>query len=196
MDPAATIAAMDLRSVIRDQGRIRGDLLMVDTFLNHRVDTAVMGGVGEELATRLASFAPDVILTAEASGIPPAMATAAHMRLPFVYAKKFVGDPRPNSIGQTVSSPTKGFEYRVEVAGHILDPGLRIAVVDDFLARGRTAQALGEIAEEAGGQVVATAFVIEKVSFGGHDLLARHGWPIFSLVRIGSLENDTIDFVD
>jgi xanthine phosphoribosyltransferase len=84
----------------------------------------------------------------------------------------------------------------VEVARHLLDPGRRVAVVDDFLARGRTAEALGEIVEDAQGKVVAAAFVIEKISFGGRDLLATHGWPIFSLVRIGSLDNDTIDFVD
>jgi xanthine phosphoribosyltransferase len=118
------------------------------------------------------------------------------MRLPFIYAKKFVGDPRPNSYGRTVSSPTKGMEYRVEVAEHLLDTGRRVAVVDDFLARGRTAEALGEIVEDAGGVVVAAGFVIEKVSFGGRDLLARHGWPILSIVRIGSLDDNSIEFVD
>lgn len=187
---------MNLPDVIREQGRIRGDLLMVDTFLNHRVDTAVMRGIGESLAAHLQPHRPDVILTAEASGIPPAMAASSHLQLPFIYAKKFVGDPRPNSFGRTVSSPTKGMEYRVEVAKHLLDPGLRVAVVDDFLARGRTAQALGEIVEDAGCEVVAAGFVIEKISFGGRDLLAKHGWPIFALVRIGSLDNDTIDFVN
>jgi adenine/guanine phosphoribosyltransferase-like PRPP-binding protein len=69
-------------------------------------------------------------------------------------------------------------------------------VVDDFLARGRTAEALGEIVEDAGGVVVAAGFVIEKVSFGGRDLLARHGWPILSIVRIGSLDDNSIEFVD
>ena len=187
---------MDLRAVIRDQGHIKGDLLMVDTFLNHKVDTTVMSGIGAALATHLIPHRPDLVLTAEASGIPPAMAAAYQMRLPFIYAKKFVGDPRPNSYGRTVSSPTKGMEYRVEVADHLLDTGVRVAVVDDFLARGRTAEALGEIVEDAGGVVVAAGFVIEKVSFGGRDLLARHGWPILSIVRIGSLDDDTIEFVD
>ncbi len=187
---------MDLRAVIIEQGRIKGDLLMVDTFLNHKVDTSVMDGIGSDLAASLAPHSPDLVLTAEASGIPPAQAAATHMGLPFIYAKKFVGDPRPNSFGRTVSSPTKGMEYRVEVANHLLGPGVRVAVVDDFLARGRTAEALGEIVEDAGGVVVAAGFVIEKESFGGRELLSRHGWPIVSLVTIGSLDNDTIEFVD
>jgi len=185
---------MNLQQVIRDQGRIKGDLLMVDTFLNHRVDTAIMNGVGEALAEQLASYAPEVILTAEASGIPPAMATASQMRLPFIYAKKFVGEPRTNSYGRAVSSPTKGIEYRVEVAQHILGPDVRVAVVDDFLARGRTAEALGEIVEDAGSTVVAAAFVIEKTSMGGRDLLTLHEWPILSLVRIGSLSDGIVTF--
>jgi xanthine phosphoribosyltransferase len=187
---------MNLRTVIEEQGRIKGDLLMVDTFLNHKVDTSVMTGIGAALAAHLIPHQPDLILTAEASGIPPAMAAATQMRLPFIYAKKFVGDPRPNSFGRNVTSPTKGMEYRVEVAEHLLQRGVRAAVVDDFLARGRTAEVLGEIVEDAGGVVVAAGFVIEKVSFGGRDLLAKHGWPILSLVRIGSLDDDTIEFVD
>ncbi len=169
---------------------------MVDTFLNHRVDTTVMQGVGASLAELLTGYAPDVILTAEASGIPPAMAAASQMHLPFIYAKKFVGAHRPGSYGRAVSSPTKEIEYRVEVARHILGPDAKVAVIDDFLARGRTAEALGEIVEEAGSTVVAAAFVIEKVSMGGRDLLSAHDWPIHSLVRVGSLADGNITFED
>lgn len=167
---------------------------MVDTFLNHRVDTGIMGEVGALLSEQLESYSPEVILTAEASGIPPAMAAATQMGLPFIYAKKFVGEHRPGSYGRAVSSPTKGIEYRVEVAQHILGSGARVAVVDDFLARGRTAEVLGEIVGDAGSTVVAAAFVIEKTSMGGRDLLARHDWPILSLVRIGSLSDGKVTF--
>lgn len=167
---------------------------MVDGFLNHRVDTGVMEGIGEQLAALLEPFEPSMILTAEASGIPPAMAAATRMGLPFVYAKKFVGVGHDSSYGRDVSSPTKGTEYRVEVRRHVLPPGSRVAVVDDFLARGRTAEALGEIVADSGGTVAASAFVIEKSSLGGRRLLESHGWTVLSLVRIGSLERGSITF--
>lgn len=181
-------AAVDLRTAIAELGSVEGDLLRVDTFLNHRVDPTIMKQVGAELSHLLASHAPDLLLTAEASGIPPAMAAAAELCLPVVYAKKYVGPGDRYSFSRVVSSPTKGIEYRVEVARRVLQPGWRVAVIDDFLAGGRTAEALGEIAEEAGCQTIGLAFVIEKAFSGGRHRLEAHGWPVWSLVTIEALE--------
>jgi xanthine phosphoribosyltransferase len=184
-------AAVDLRTAMQTRARIEGDLVMVDEFLNHRVDTALMRTVGTEIAEALRAGAPDTILTAEASGIPPALACASELDVPMVYAKKFLGTGDRYSFSREVVSPTKGAEYRVEVSRRVLEPGTRIAIVDDFLSGGRTAEALGEIAEEAGCEVVGFGFVVEKAYEAGRSRLEAHGWPVTSLVTVKGIENGT-----
>jgi xanthine phosphoribosyltransferase len=176
-----------LRRFVAETGRIEGDLIKVDDFLNHRVDPALMAAIGRDLAARFPL--PDVVLTAEASGIAPALQTAIACGSPMIFAKKY---PRARSnrpaFVREVGSPTKGAEYRVEVARRVLPPGLNVLIVDDFLAGGRTAEALGEIVEESGGSVIGFGFVIEKGFVGGRAALERRGWRVESLLRIRSLE--------
>ena len=187
---------VNLREAIEEYGEVNGDLLMVDRFLNHRVDPEVMTAVGLEIAAWLTGRNVDLLLTAEASGIPPALAASREMGVPMVYAKKYLGPGERYTFSREVSSPTKGTEYRVEVARRVLESGLRVAIVDDFLAGGRTATSLGEIAEEAGCEVVGAVFVIEKTFAGGRELLESHGWVVHSLVGIASLEGGGVRIAD
>lgn len=183
-----------LRHAILTRGRVEGTLLKVDDFLNHRVDPEIMSGIGSAFAARFPL--PDLILTAEASGIPPAMAAASVTGVPFVYAKKFLGPGDRHAFGRDVVSPTRGIEYRVEVGRRVLGAGLRILVVDDFLSGGRTAEALGEIAEEAACEVVGLGFVVEKSFAGGRERLEAHGWRVDALTRVGSLAGGMIQLLD
>jgi xanthine phosphoribosyltransferase len=118
------------------------------------------------------------------------------MEIPIVYAKKYLGPGGRYTFSREVASPTKGTEYRVEVARHVLPPGLRVAIVDDFLAGGRTAEALGEIAEEAGCTVLGATFVIEKTFTEGRERLEAHGWTVWSLVQVESLEDGEVRLAD
>lgn len=183
---------MDLRETVASRARIDGELVMVDEFLNHRVDSSVMQQVGVDLAARFGGFELDLVLTAEASGIPPAITCAAELDLPMVYAKKYLGVGNRYVFAREVASPTKGVEYRVEVARRVLPPGLRVLVVDDFLSGGRTAEALGEITLEAGCELAAFGFVIEKTWMKGRHRLEQHGWHVESLVTITSIDGGTI----
>jgi xanthine phosphoribosyltransferase len=183
---------VDLATAVKERARIEGNLVLVDEFLNHRVDPRVMASVGEALAASFAAIAPDLILTAEASGIPPALACSTAMDIPMVYAKKYLGTGDRYSFAREVTSPTKGVEYRVEVARRVLPPGLRVVIVDDFLARGRTAEALGEIATEAGCDLLGFGFAIEKCWQGGRGRLEAHGWEVHSVVAIESIEGSAI----
>ncbi|NND04069.1 MAG: xanthine phosphoribosyltransferase [Acidimicrobiia bacterium] len=185
---------MDFQSVVANRARIEGQLVMVDEFLNHKVDPDVMRGVGSALADFVKPWNVDLILTAEASGIPPALACGLHADLPVVYAKKYVGPGQRYTFGREVASPTKGTEYRVEVSRRVLEPGLRIAIVDDFLSGGRTAEALGEIAVEAGCQPIGFAFAIEKSFTPGRKRLEAHGWTVKSLVKVESIEDGVVTF--
>lgn len=186
-----TIVPVLLRQAIETRSRVEGDLLKVDDFLNHRVDIDILPEIGEEIAARFAGSRPDVVLTAEASGIPPGIMAAQALGVPLIYAKKYVGVGERYTFAREVSSPTKGTEYRVEVARRVLEPGQRVAIVDDFLAGGRTAEALGQIVEEAGGKVLGFVFVIEKTFTDGRARLESHGWEVDALVQIRSLENGT-----
>ena len=128
--------------------------------------------------------------------MPPSLACAMELDLPMVYAKKYLGPGDRYSFFREVTSPTKGTEYRVEIARRVLPPGQRVAIIDDFLAGGRTAEALGEIVEEAGSEVAGFAFVIEKAFAGGRDRLEGHGWSVHSLLRIASLEGGAPRLLD
>ena len=109
-----------------------------------------------------------------------------------VYAKKYLGTGSRYSYAREVTSPTKGVEYRVEVARRMLNPGQRVGIIDDFLSGGRTAESLGEIVEEAGGDVAGYCFVIEKAFMNGRARLERHGWNVDSLVCVASVDGGSI----
>ena len=116
---------MNIPAIVAELGRVYGDLVLVDDFLNHRVDPIIIDEIGRQIAERFADLAPDLIVTAEASGIPPAMATARYLQIPVVSDKKYVGFVDRYTFARDVVSPTKGTEYRVEVARRDIEPGGR-----------------------------------------------------------------------
>ena len=192
----ATIRSVDLHTAVTERARIEGNLVLVDEFLNHRVEPAVISSVGKSLAVAFREMNPELILTAEASGIPPAMACSHELNIPMVYAKKYLGTGDRYSFAREVTSPTKGVEYRVEVARRVLPAGLRLIIIDDFLARGRTAEALGEIASEAGCELLGFGFAIEKSWQGGRERLERHGWAVHSVVELEAIEGTSVIIKD
>ncbi len=188
MTERSTPGAAALEAAVRSRGRIEGTLVKVDDFLNHRVDPALLELIGADIAQRWSGRGVELVITAEASGIPPALTAARHLGVDLIYAKKYPRSTveRPAFVRE-VASPTKGAEYRVEIATRLLAPGIRALIVDDFLSGGRTAEALGEIVEEAAGTVVGLAFVIEKSFMTGRQRLTRRGWEVDSLLVVDSL---------
>jgi len=177
-----------LRERILAEGRVSGDLVLVDGFLNHRIDTALMAEIGRWLAAAVGDDAPDVVVTSEASGIAPAYAVAAALGSPLVFAKKR-HDPAPGLLGRQVESPTKGDRPWLQIEPRVLD-GLRTAVVvDDFLAGGRTALALGEMLEEAGVRVLAFAFAVERAWAGGRERLEAGGHRVVAAAAVLAVED-------
>ncbi len=184
-------ALEELQRRILEAGRVESQLVIVDSFLNHRTDPALLSRVGEWLAQRFGDF--DLVITAEASGIPAAFGTAKAAGVDFIYAKKQSRrlDPELHIIRQ-VSSPTKGGKTWITIRRGLLGEGRNIVVIDDFLSRGRTAEALGSMIEEAGNRVVGFGFVIEKTFTGGRALLEKHGWRVEAAAIIESIENQQI----
>lgn len=167
-------------------------ILKIDHFLNHRVEPAFMAAMGQAMADRIRPFAPDLLLTAEASGIAPALATAFALGTPLVYAKKYAPVVEPPALSRVIPSPTKGGETRLVVAARYLQRGMRVALIDDFLANGRTALALAEIVDEAGTQLVVAGFFVEKLFQHGRALLAPRGIPVVALAQVERLEGGRV----
>ena len=183
-----TAPYLPLAERIQREATVQDDrILKIDHFLNHRIEPAFMTALGRALAERIAPFAPDLVLTAEASGIAPALVTALALDVPLVYAKKYAPVVEPPALSRIVPSPTKGGEMRLVVAARYLAPGARVALVDDFLANGKTALALSEIVAEAGATTVVAGFFVEKLFQHGRGPLVDLGIPIATLAQVERL---------
>ena len=187
---------IELIERIRRDGRNLGKgILKVDGFINHQVDPMLMDACGRELAQRFAGVHATKVLTAEISGIAPALTTALHLGLPVVYARKTKPITMPDQVFLTTApSHTKGRMVELIVSPEYLAGGERILIIDDFLASGATIWGLVRLAQTAGATIVGIGALIEKVFEGGRDLLKPLGVPIESLAVIHSLSGDEITF--
>jgi xanthine phosphoribosyltransferase len=183
---------------IRQQGKVlRNGILKVDGFINHQVDPLLMDVCGRELARRFAHIGATKILTAEISGIAPAVMTALHLGIPVVYARKTKPVTMPDTVLLTVApSHTKGVMTELIVSPEYLGNGERVLIIDDFLASGATIFGLVRLAQAAGATIVGIGTLIEKSFEGGRALLAPLGVPIESLAIIQSMEDGQILFVE
>ncbi len=188
----------DLIERIRRDGKNLGNgILKVDGFINHQVDPALMDACGRELARRFAGVGATKVLTAEISGIAPALTTARHLGLPVVYARKSKPVTMPDQVFLTMApSHTKGSMVELIVSPEYLAGGERILIIDDFLASGATIRGLVRLAEAAGAEIVGIGTLIEKVFEGGRRLLEPLGVPIESLAVITAMQGDQITFLD
>jgi len=187
-----------LKARILKEGRNLGNgILKVDGFINHQVDPALMESCGKELARRFQDIKATKVLTAEISGIAPALMTAFHLRVPVVYARKSKPITMPDQVFLTLSpSHTKGRMVELIVSPEYLSRGERVLIIDDFLASGATILGLVRLATTAGAEVVGIGAVIEKTFEGGRAALEHLGVPIEALARIRSMEGERIVFVE
>ncbi len=181
-----------LKRRILEEGKNLGDgILKIDSVVNHQVDAALMLEAGREFARRFAKAHPTRVLTAEVSGIIPAMATAYALGVPLVYARKH----KPITMQEPVfvefaPSHTKGSEVSLMVSPEFLGAGDRVLIIDDFLATGKTIMAMVRIVQHAGAEVVGIGALVEKSFEGGRALLATLKVPIESLVIIDEMRDD------
>lgn len=179
---------------IRREGQnLGGGILKVDSFLNHQVDSGLMALMGREFARRFGYLRPTKVLTAEISGIAPALQTGVALDVPVIFARKIRSVTLPrNTYERRVPSRTKGGETLLLVSPEFLRPGDRVVVIDDFLATGQTAEALASIVQEARATLVGMGFVIEKSFEGGRARLEPLGVPIESLAVVERMEGQEI----
>jgi xanthine phosphoribosyltransferase len=184
-----------LERIRRDGRNLGNGILKVDGFVNHQVDPMLMDTCGRELAARFATAGATKVLTAEISGIAPALMTARHLGLPVVYARKTKPVTMPDQVFLTLApSHTKGRMVELIISPEYLAGNEKILIIDDFLASGATIMGLVRLAQTAGARVVGVGALIEKVFEGGRALLQPLGVPIESLVSITSLDDGQIIF--
>lgn len=188
----------ELLERIRRDGRNLGNgILKVDGFINHQVDPALMEACGKELASRFADLGATKVLTAEISGIAPALMTARYLGLPVVYARKTKPITMPDQVFLTLApSHTKGRMVELIISPEFLAGHEKVLIIDDFLASGATIMGLIRLAQTAGAAVVGVGALIEKVFEGGRELLKPIGIPVESLVCITSMDNGQIIIED
>jgi xanthine phosphoribosyltransferase len=183
----------ELKERILREGRNLGKgILKVDSFLNHQIDPLLMTRLGQELARRLAHTQPTKVLTAETSGIAPALAAAA-LGVPLVFARK-----RPpltmdyTIVSENARSRTQGKMVELMVSSEYLRAGDRVLIIDDFLATAQTITALARLAEKVGARVVGIGTVIEKTFEHGRENARHLNVPMESLAVITNMEDDKI----
>lgn len=182
---------------ITSEGKNLGNgILKVDGFINHQVDPVLMDACGQEFARRFRDVGATKVLTAEISGIAPAITTGFHLGLPVVYARKSKPITMPDQVFLTLTpSHTKGRTVELIVSPEYLAGGERILIIDDFLASGATILGLVRLAQTAGAVIVAIGALIEKSFEGGRAALAELGIPIESLAVVSGMDGDKISFV-
>lgn len=187
-----------LKQRIRHAGANLGNgILKVDGFINHQVDPGLMDACGAEFARLFKDTRSTKILTAEISGIAPAIMTGKYMNLPVVYARKTKPITMPDAVYLTIApSHTKGCLVELIVSPEYLAGGERVLIIDDFLASGATILGLVRLAQTAGAHIVGIGTLIEKMFEGGRDKLAYLNIPIQSLVSIKSMDDGRIIFAD
>jgi xanthine phosphoribosyltransferase len=189
----------ELKQRILAEGRNLGSgILKIDSLLNHQLYPDLMLRMGQEMAARFQGVKIDRILTAEISGIAPALMAGLSLGVPVVYARKIKPITMAGPVFlETAPSHTKGMDVNLLVSAEFLRPNEDVLVIDDFLASGKTMMALIRMVQSANSRVAGAAVVVEKTFEGGRALLEKAGIaPIEALATISSMDNGKIEFAD
>ena len=175
--------------ILRDGEIKEGNVLKVDSFLNHQMDVALIDEIGQEFYRRFSGLGVNKILTIEASGIALACAAARYFQVPVVFAKKSKSLNIGNDVYLAeVESFTHKCTNNVVVSRRFLGADDRLLIIDDFLAKGCALQGLIAIAEQAGAAVAGIGIAIEKGFQGGGDALRTKGYRLESLAIVEAMD--------
>ncbi len=182
-----------LKDRIRKDGKIKsGDVLKVDSFLNHQMDIKLFVEIGKEFKRRFADCEVNKILTIEASGIGIACIVAQYFNVPVVFAKK---SKTKNIAGDVYTTPVESFThgrtYDIMVSKEFLGADDKVLLIDDFLANGKALEGLAAIVKDSGAKLVGAGIVVEKGFQPGGDRLRAEGIRVESLAIVESMDETT-----
>ena len=185
-----------LKKKVLSMGKNLGNgILKVDGFINHQVDPSLMNECGKEFAKLFKNTGATKILTAEISGIAPAVFAGLHLDLPVVYVRKSKPITMTEQVFLTLApSHTKGRTVELIVSAEYLGGGEKILIIDDFLASGATILGLVRLVEMARSDIVGIGVLIEKIFEKGRDALEYLNIPIISLAPVTRMDEENIFF--
>ena len=186
-----------LKDRIRKDGKIKeGNVLKVDSFLNHQMDVKLFQEIGKEFKRRFEGEEITKILTIEASGIGIACVAAEVFYVPVVFAKKTQTKNIAGDVYTTkVESFTHGRVYDIIVSKEFLGKGDKVLLIDDFLANGKALEGLAELVKKSGAELVGAGVVIEKGFQVGGDIIRSKGIHLESLAIVESMDEKTGEVV-
>ncbi len=183
------------KRILQDGTVKEGNILKVDSFLNHQLDVELLNEIGKEFKRLFADKKITKILTIEASGIAIASVAAQYFGVPVLFAKKAKSQNLDGELyTSVVHSYTYGKDYTITVAKKFLSPREHILIIDDFLAVGKALNGLLDIAAQAGATVEGIGIVVEKGFQEGGKNLRRQGYNLHSLAIVDSMENGKLVF--
>ena len=182
-----------LKDRIRKDGKIKsGDVLKVDSFLNHQMDIKLFEEIGKEFKRRFSDADINKILTIEASGIGIACIVAQYFDVPVVFAKKSKTKNIAGDVYTTMlESFTHGKVYDIMVAKEFLGAGDKVLLINDFLANGKALEGLAAVVKDSGAELIGAGIVIEKGFQPGGDRLRADGIRVESLAIVESMDEKT-----
>lgn len=189
---------MDLlkKRILKDGTISSGNILRVDSFLNHQIDVELLNEMGKELKRRFKSEKITKILTVEVSGIAIASIAAQYFNVPVVFAKKHQGiNSDPDSYEANVFSYTKKQTYSIKVSKKYLENDDNLLIIDDFLASGSAVSGLIDIVNQANANVAGIGIAIEKNFQEGRQIVEEKNIHLESLAIIKSIDNGIVEFL-
>ena len=185
-----------LKDRIRKDGKVKeGNVLKVDSFLNHQMDISLFQEIGKEFRRRFEGEEINKILTIEASGIGIACIVAQSFGVPAVFAKKTQTKNIAGDVYKSqVESYTHGRIYDIIVSKEFLGPDDKVLLIDDFLANGKALEGLADLVQMAGAQLVGAGIVIEKGFQPGGTELRAAGYKLASLAIVNEMSDDHLTF--
>ena len=187
-----------LKERILAEGSAKSEnILKVDGFLNHQVDPVLMKNIGEEFASHYKNMGITKVVTIESSGIAPALMTAMTLEVPMIILKKQSSKVLNDTLYQTVvTSYTKGNSYELSLVPEYINENDHVLIVDDFLADGEAATGAIRLLRMAHATIAGVGILIEKSFQPGRKKLEEQGFHVYSLVRIASLSEGKIQFIE
>lgn len=182
--------------IIKDGKILEGDIIKVDSFLNHQLDIKFLNTLAEDVAKYFKNKNINKILTIEASGIAFATVISENMNyIPVVFSKKKKTLNIGDSLWQShVKSYTTKKDYMISVSKEFIGKDDNLLIVDDFLAEGNALRGLIDISKKAGANIEGISVAVEKGYQGGGDYVRKFGYDLYSLAIIDSIENGKFSF--
>ena len=182
--------------IIKDGKILEGDIIKVDSFLNHQLDIKFLNTLAEDVAKYFKNKNINKILTIEASGIAFATVISENMNyIPVVFSKKKKTLNIGDSLWQShVKSYTTKKDYMISVSKEFIGKADNLLIVDDFLAEGNALRGLIDISKKAGANIEGISVAVEKGYQGGGDCVRKLGYDLYSLAIIDSIENGKFSF--